>query len=147
MFQGKIAAADRGAIDGVAKSCGDLAVGCTDAAGQIAHVSQSLGRQIETLAELEQVTVALEADQRRVADSTDEARLLSEKAHAKLDAGTDIIARSISEFGSLTDLVVRLGEQVTNFAAAMEQVRRVTEGIDSIAKTTNMLALNAKSRA
>lgn len=147
MIEAKIEAADPGAIDEVAKSCGDLAVGCTDAAGHISRVAESLSRQIATLAELEHVTEALEADQRRAADSTDEARLLSEKARAKLETGTQVIAHSMNEFGALTELVVRLGAQVTNFAAAMSQVTRVTEGIDTIARTTNMLALNAAIEA
>ena len=147
MLQGAIESADPGAIDAVAKSCGDLAVGCTAAAGHVTRVAESLNRQLDVLADLEKVTGALEADQRRAADSTDEARLLAEKARAKLDEGTKIITRSLAEFGSLTEMVVRLGEQVTNFAAAMAQVQRVTAGIDSIARTTNMLALNAAIEA
>lgn len=147
MLQGAIESADPGAIDAVAKSCGDLAVGCTAAAGHVTRVAGSLNRQLEVLADLEKVTAALEADQRRAADSTDEARLLAEKARTKLDEGTRIITRSLEEFGALTSMVVRLGEQVTNFAAAMAQVQRVTAGIDSIARTTNMLALNAAIEA
>ncbi|GAO38108.1 putative methyl-accepting chemotaxis protein [Sphingomonas changbaiensis NBRC 104936] len=147
MIEGAIKAADPGAIDAVAKSCGDLAVGCTGAATYVTQVADSLGRQMQILADLEQVTAALEADQRRAADSTDEARLLAEKAGSKLDEGTKIIAQSLGDFTALTELVVRLGEQVTNFAAAMTQVQRVTAGIDSIARTTNMLALNAAIEA
>ena len=147
MIQGAITSADPGAIDAVAKSCGDLAVGCTAAATYVTRVADSLGRQMHVLADLETVTAALEADQRRAADSTDEARLLAEKARSKLDEGTRIIAQSMSDFTSLTELVVRLGEQVTDFAAAMTQVQRVTAGIDSIARTTNMLALNAAIEA
>lgn len=147
MIEGAIKAADPGAIDAVAKSCGDLAVGCTAAATNVTQVADSLGRQMQVLADLEQVTAALEADQRRAADSTDEARLLAEKARTKLDEGTRIIARSMGDFTALTEMVVRLGEQVTNFAAAMTQVQRVTAGIDSIARTTNMLALNAAIEA
>jgi methyl-accepting chemotaxis protein len=147
MIEGAITAADPGAIDAVAKSCGDLAVGCTAAATHVTRVAESLGRQMQVLADLEKVTGSLEADQRRAADSTDEARLLAEKARTKLDEGTRIIAHSITDFTALTELVVRLGEQVTNFAAAMTQVQRVTAGIDSIARTTNMLALNAAIEA
>ncbi|HEV2568853.1 methyl-accepting chemotaxis protein [Sphingomonas sp.] len=147
MLQGAIKAADPGAIDAVAKSCGDLAVGCTAAATHVTRVAESLGRQMDVLADLEKVTAFLEADQRRAADSTDEARLLAEKARTKLDEGTRIIRQSMDDFTALTELVVRLGEQVTNFAAAMTQVQRVTAGIDSIARTTNMLALNAAIEA
>jgi methyl-accepting chemotaxis protein len=147
MLQGAITAADPGAIDSVAKSCGDLAVGCTAAATHVTRVAESLGRQMTVLADLEKVTASLEADQRRAADSTDEARLLAEKARTKLQDGTRIISQSMQDFTALTELVVRLGEQVTNFAAAMTQVQRVTAGIDSIARTTNMLALNAAIEA
>ena len=147
MIENKIVAADPDAIDRVAKGCGDLAVGCTDAAGNITDVSASVSRQIATIGTLEEIIGGLEADQRRAADSTDEARILSERARAKLDSGTAIISDSMAQFGALTDLVVRLGEQVTNFAAAMSQVRRVTDSIDSIARTTNMLALNAAIEA
>jgi methyl-accepting chemotaxis protein len=36
-----------------------------------------------------------------------------------------------------------LGSHITGFATAMEQVKRVSQTIDSTARTTNMLALNA----
>ena len=50
MLQGAIKAADPGAIDAVAKSCGDLAVGCTAAATHVTRVAESLGRQMSVLA-------------------------------------------------------------------------------------------------
>ena len=65
MIQGAIRAADPGAIDAVAKSCGDLAVGCTAAATHVTQVAESLGRQMQVLADLEKVTASLEDDQRR----------------------------------------------------------------------------------
>jgi methyl-accepting chemotaxis protein len=40
-----------------------------------------------------------------------------------------------------------LGSHITGFAAAMEQVKWVSQSIDSIARTTNMLALNAAIEA
>lgn len=147
MIQGAVTAADPGAIDMVAKSCGDLAVGCTAAAMHVTRVADSLSRQMAVLDDLEKVTASLEADQRRAADSTDEARLLAEKARARLSEGAKIIRGSMAEFTALTEMVVQLGQQVTSFAAAMAQVQRVTHGIDSIARTTNMLALNAAIEA
>ena len=139
--------ANSSAIDDVARNCGLVAVGCSDAAGHIAGVSERIGAHLEMLAALEQVTATLEADQRRVADSTDEARMLSELARDKLDRGAQLINASIGEFSGLTDLVTRLGAHMTNFAAAMEQVRRVSASIDVIARKTNMLALNATIEA
>ena len=139
--------ADTEAINDVARDCGQLAVGCSDAAGYVSGVSERIARQVEMLAALETVTAALEADQRRVADSTDEARVLSEQARDKLARGALLINSSIDEFSGLTDLVTRLGAHMTSFAAAMEQVRRVSATIDVIARKTNMLALNATIEA
>lgn len=141
------AAVPDNAIDDVARNCGRVAVGCSDAAGDVAGVSTRIAHQLEMLQALEEVTAALEADQRRVADSTDEARVLSEQARQKLGVGAALITGSVEEFSGLTELVTRLGTHMTNFAAAMEQVQRVSSAIDTIARKTNMLALNATIEA
>ena len=86
-------------------------------------------------------------DQGRVSDSTDEARLLSEQAKAKLVAGKAAIEGTISGFKGLTDLVVQLGERMAGFATAMHQVQSVSSTIELIARKTNMLALNATIEA
>jgi len=143
----RVTAPDEAAIDRVAKACGELATGGSDVAGHIFAVAERIDRQLDKLARLESVTGALEADQKRVADSTDEAKLLAENAREKLDRGAEQITLSIAEFGAITELVMRLGEHVTNFASAMQQVRSVSKSIEAIAKTTNMLALNAAIEA
>ena len=99
------------------------------------------------LDQLEEVTTRLLADQARVSDSTDEARLLSEQAKAKLEAGREAIEGTIDGFKGLTELVVQLGERMAGFASAMNQVQTVSSTIETIARKTNMLALNATIEA
>jgi methyl-accepting chemotaxis protein len=130
-----------------ASQCGDLAVGCSEAAGQIQRATDHMVRQISELAELDEVAGSLELDQRMIAEATDEAKLLSAQACDRLDKGTERINSAVHEFRSIIDLVSRLGAHVTNFASVMEQVQQVTRGIETIAKTTNMLALNATIEA
>jgi len=96
---------------------------------------------------LEEVTTRLLTDQARVSDSTDEARLLSEQARAKLEAGREAIDGTIAGFKGLTELVVQLGERMAGFATAMNQVQTVSSTIETIARKTNMLALNATIEA
>ena len=96
---------------------------------------------------LEEVTGRLTDDQSRVSDSTDEARLLSEQAKAKLEAGRAAIDETIAGFKGLTELVVQLGERMAGFATAMNQVQTVSTTIETIARKTNMLALNATIEA
>lgn len=147
MFEGRIEPAGPSAVDRVARQCGVVAVGCTDAGGVVDGVAASIAGQITILNELQAVMASLETDQRQVTDATDEARLLAESARTRLAEGGRIIAASIAEFGELTALVLRLGQQIGSFAGAMQQVRRTAETIDTIARTTNMLALNAAIEA
>lgn len=147
MFAGKIEAADPAAVDRVARQCGEVAIGCTDAGGVVDRVAASIGGQIGVLTELQAVMASLETDQRQATDATDEARMLAETARARLAEGGRTIAATIEEFAELTALVLQLGGQIEGFAVAMRQVRRTTETIDVIARTTNMLALNAAIEA
>ena len=135
------------AVDRVARACGEVAVGCTDAGGLVDRVAASISGQIDVLDELQAVMASLETDQRQVTDATDEARLLAENARVRLTEGGRTIAAAVGEFGELTSLVLRLGQQIGSFAAAMQQVRRTADTIDTIARTTNMLALNAAIEA
>lgn len=147
MYHSRIEAAEPRLMDQAAEQSSALAIGCTEAAGQIRIVAESVAAQAKVLSELQAVMASLETDQRQVTDATDEARMLSENARGRLKSGADIIARSIEEFAELTAMVMRLGAQLTNFSAAMDQVRRTTQVIDGIARTTNMLALNAAIEA
>ncbi|CAN5329749.1 methyl-accepting chemotaxis protein [soil metagenome] len=144
-----MANADRGgdAIDTVARNCGQVAVGCSDAAGYIAGVSERVSKQLEMLTDLDGVTRQLESDQRAVAASTNEARALSDQARTTLQREATLIYGAVGEFTELTELVSRLGTRMTGFAAAMSQVQRVSQAIDAIARRTNLLALNATIEA
>jgi methyl-accepting chemotaxis protein len=135
------------AIRAVARDCGSLSIECSDVAGYVEGVAARITGHFNTLDALEEITTRLLADQARVSDSTDEARLLSEQAKAKLEAGRAAIEDTIGGFKGLTDLVVQLGERMAGFAMAMNQVQRVSATIEAIARKTNMLALNATIEA
>jgi methyl-accepting chemotaxis protein len=138
---------DGNAIGIVARNCGSLAIECSDVSGYVAGVSDRISSNLRTLDALEDVTSRLMADQARVADSTDEARLLAHQAREKLDAGRAAIEDTIGIFSGLTDLVVQLGDRMAGFAQAMAEVQNVSSSIESIASKTNMLALNATIEA
>ena len=114
------------AIKAVARDCGSLSMECSDVAGYVQGVATRIGDHLKVLDQLEEVTTRLLADQARVSDSTDEARLLSEQAKAKLEAGRAAIDGTIEGFKGLTELVVQLGERMAGFASAMNQVQTVS---------------------
>jgi len=135
------------AIRTVARDCGSLSIECSDVAGYVEDVSERIAEHTKMLDGLEEVMTRLLTDQARVSDSTDEARLLSEQAKAKLEAGRAAIDGTIAGFKGLTELVVQLGERMAGFASAMNQVQTVSSTIETIARKTNMLALNATIEA
>lgn len=147
MQQIAIDTANAKALGMIPESCGAVTVGCTDVAGVVEAViasSKALRSEHEALRETVQ---ALEADQSKVAHASDEARLLSERAIERLSEGTALIQSSLGQIAGLIELVDTLGQHVTSFSAAMEQVRRSAQDIDNIAETTNILALNATIEA
>lgn len=135
------------AIDQIPESCGAVTVGCSDVAGVVSAVIRSSEQLRQEHEALQETVGALEADQIKVSEASDEARLLSERAIERLGEGTALIQSSLGQINSLLELVDTLGQHVTSFSAAMEQVRRSANDIEDIAETTNILALNATIEA
>ncbi len=135
------------ALDQIPEACGKVTVGCSDVAGIVQAVIDTSAILRAEHIELQGVVGELEKDQRRVAEASEEARLLSARAIERLGQGTVQIQSSLGQITSLLDLVGTLATHVTGFAAAMEQVRRCSKDIEQIAETTNILALNATIEA
>ena len=138
---------DAVALEQIPESCGAVTVGCAEVAGVVDAVIRSSETLRAEHTALQGTVAALEADQEKVAEASDEARLLSERAIEKLSEGTSLIRSSLGQINDLLELVETLGQHVTSFSAAMEQVRRSAQDIDNIAETTNILALNATIEA
>lgn len=139
--------ADQQSIDVIPEKCGAVTVGCADVAGIVQAVIESSANLRAEHDALQGTVSELEADQLKVSEASDEARLLSERAIERLGQGTSLIQSSLGQISGLLELVETLTTHVTSFAAAMEQVRRCSQDIDQIAETTNILALNATIEA
>ena len=135
------------ALERIPEACGKVTVGCSDVAGIVQAVIDTSGVLRAEHIELQGTVHELEKDQRKVAEASEEARLLSARAIERLGQGTAQIQSSLSQITALLDLVGTLATHVTGFAAAMEQVRRCSKDIEQIAETTNILALNATIEA
>lgn len=135
------------ALERIPEACGKVTVGCSDVAGIVQAVIETSGVLRAEHIELQGVVHELEKDQRKVAEASEEARLLSARAIERLGQGTAQIQSSLDQITQLLDLVGTLATHVTGFAAAMEQVRRCSRDIEQIAETTNILALNATIEA
>src|SRR5690349_6206698 len=135
------------ALDSIARDCSAVTVGCSDVAGIVQSVINSRSRLHAEHEALRATVVALEADEKRIADACDESRVLSNRALNRLNEGTRLIHSSLGQVSELLDLVETLTQHVTGFAAAMNQVRACSRDIGQIAETTNILSLNAAIEA
>ncbi|HEV7232763.1 MAG TPA: methyl-accepting chemotaxis protein [Sphingorhabdus sp.] len=134
-------------IKETARICGDVTVGCSDTAGILEKALTSADFLKNKYGELTDLTLRLDSDIAEVTQATSDARGLSESAIGKLNGGTEAIGVSMERFSEMIALIESLGTHITGFASAMEQVKRVSQSIDTIARTTNMLALNAAIEA
>jgi len=143
----KIALSENRWIHETAQICGEVTVGCAEAAGVLKQALKSADWLKARHGEMTELTQALDADIAEVAQATRDARILAETAVTKLMTGHETVQLSLASFSELISLIMSLGSHITGFAAAMEQVKRVSQSIDLIARTTNMLALNAAIEA
>lgn len=143
----RVEAASAHDLDAVPAACGTVAVGCSDVAGLVLSVIETSQRLRGEHLALRETVTALEGDQLRVSQSSEESRLLSEQAIGRLQDGVAQIETSLGRIDGLLDLVAALSTHVTGFAAAIEQVHRCSRDIGRIADTTNILALNATIEA
>ncbi len=143
----KIEIEDNQWIRETAKICGDVTVGCSEAAGKLETALASADWLKAQHGELTELTLRLDSDIAEVTQATSDARSLAESAVRKLMSGNETVELSMESFSALVLLIGNLGTHITGFAAAMEQVKRVSQSIDIIARTTNMLALNAAIEA
>ena len=134
-------------IDKTADICGKVAIGCTDTVVVLKKANDSAKIMQDHSNQLSDITQKLEADTSDVEAATNQAAVLSKRARQLLSDGEKSITLSTQSFSEIIDLVNQLGEHITGFAAAMDQVRNASQAIDKIARTTNMLALNASIEA
>src|SRR5512145_1704798 len=101
MFMTEVATTGAVAIDSISTSCGEVVVGCADVAGIVKQVIDSSATLRNEHKALAATVAALEADQQRVLEASDEARMLSAEAIKQLGAGTRQIESSLDRITEL----------------------------------------------
>lgn len=143
----KIAPVDTVAIEAISDQCSRVAMDCAEVGGLLDQVNATSADLRDEHVRLLETFAALEADQHRVTEAGDEARLLSQQAIERLAEGTRSIGESLAQINTVFSLVDVLARHLTGFSAAMVQVERCAKGIERVAETTSILALNATIEA
>lgn len=138
---------DTTAVQAIAAEVGTLSVSLADAAGAVEDVTTLMQRQVATLADLRAVSDALSTGNDAVRAAAEAALAATETARRTVTAGESCIATALDHVTRLADQTTDLGVRVERLTATLTLVARAAADIDAIARTTNLLALNASIEA
>ena len=131
----------------ISTTAGSLSVDIVDVTGDVEEIAQRVGEQSSLLSRLSSVSAEVNARNRQVALSAEEAHQAALRAHAEMEQSQTDSNRSIDAIRKLADDVANIAQQLNGLQEALDRVGKVAQGINSIARQTNLLALNATIEA
>lgn len=135
------------AIRDIAQDVGSLSVALADASGAIEDVGSLMARQVETLADLHTLSGALADGNDAVRGRAAAALDATARARQTVHSSETRIATALDHVAKLAEQATHLGQGVEGLTTTLTQVARAAADIDAIARTTNLLALNAQIEA
>lgn len=139
--------ADIVAVQSIANEVGTLSVSLADASGAVEDVGSLMSRQVETLADLHAVSDTLSAGNDAVRAAAAAALDATSRARQTVGAGEERIATALDHVTTLARQAAELGNGVGGLTTTLSLVARAASEIEAIARTTNLLALNASIEA
>jgi len=144
---GSSSGSDSIAIRDIASEVGSLSVALADASGAVEDVGSLMSRQVSTLANLHALSDALSAGNDSVRTAAESALDATTRARHTVTTGETRIATALDHVTTLADQAADLGTRVEGLTSTLALVARAVADIQTIARTTNLLALNASIEA
>ena len=144
---GIIQDAETAAIRDIAVEVGSLSVALADASGAVEDVGSLMNRQVETLSTLHGLSDAVSDGNASVRDAAESALDATARARQTVTTGETRIALALDHVTILADQTTDLGTRVEGLTTTLALVARAVADIQTIARTTNLLALNASIEA
>ncbi len=144
---GSASGTDAGIAQKIAEKAGSLGVQLADAAGSIDDVAKVVTSQARQFEELRTAADAMVAANERIAGEVETAAQSAERAAAEMSASRGSLEASLSDVRSLAASATTIESKLGGLRQALEQIAKVAQTIEAIAKQTNLLALNATIEA
>lgn len=139
--------AESAAIRDIAAEVGSLSVALADASGAMEDVGTLMSRQVDTLTALHALSDALSQGNDSVRQAAEAALAATAQARHTVVTGETRIASALDHVTTLADQTTDLGTRVEGLTKNLALVARAVADIQTIARTTNLLALNASIEA
>lgn len=140
-------AADIGVIQDIAVEVGTLSVSLADVSGAVEDVDKLMHSQVETLRGLHGLSEELARGNDAIRDAARSALGATVDARQTVASGQTRIDAALADVTALANQVALFGERIEALTTALGKVARAAGDIDAIARTTNLLALNASIEA
>lgn len=131
----------------IAEKAGSLGVQLADAAGAIDEVAKVVTAQAKQFDELRATAEAMAQANERISSEVESAAKMAERASSDISASRDSIENSLGDLRQLADSATTIESKLGGLRNALEQIAKVAQTIEAIARQTNLLALNATIEA
>jgi len=127
----------------LASRLGSLGVEVADIAGHLEDLATRVSGQAAQFEELHQATETMVSGNREIDRAAREAQRAASAAGGEISESRNLIGSAVEHIDRLTTTVGRIQERLTSFAPVLGQITAVAAAIESIAKQTRLLSLNA----
>lgn len=134
-------------IKDIAVEVGTLSVSLADVSGAVEDVDKLMHSQVETLRGLRGLSESLARGNDAIRDAARSALSATVEARNTVASGQTRIDAALADVTALANQVALFGERIEALTTALTKVARAAGDIDAIARTTNLLALNASIEA
>lgn len=138
---------DLAVIKDIAAEVGTLSVALADVSGAVDDVDGLMHRQVDTLRDLRGLSESLARSNDAIRDAARSALSATVEARQTVASGQTRIDAALSDVTALANQVAQFGDRIEALTSALHKVARAAGDIDAIARTTNLLALNASIEA
>ena len=134
-------------VSELASRIGSLGVELADVAGNLDEVSGRVSNESDQFKELQQAAEHMVGGNREIDRAAKGAQQAASAAGNEIAESRLLIGGAVQHIGELTGAVSHIQERLASFSTLLKQVGRVAETIDTIARQTRLLSLNASIEA
>jgi methyl-accepting chemotaxis protein len=132
-----------GLVAELAARIGTLGVEVADIAGNLEEVTARISNQAAQFEELEQSAQTMVSGNREIDRAAREAQNAASRAGTEIAESRALMGSAMQHISHLTTAVKRIEERLNSFAPVVKQIGEVAGAIETIAKQTKLLSLNA----
>ena len=130
-------------VDELASRVGTLGVEVADIAGNLEAVTRRAGQQAAQFKELQHAADTMGAGNREIDRSARKTQDAASAAATDITQSRSLVGNTVQNINDLAAAVVRIEERLGSFGTVLKEIGGVSTTIETIARQTRLLSLNA----